>query len=148
MPGIPMALTVDARSLLLNRIPHLQLLVLFGSRARCDHNDRSDWDFAVLYDHEVQKQLDRDHPYSFLAIYIALAETFNISEERIDVVDLDHASELIAHLVAQDGQLLYESHSETFADFQTRSLMSPKQLHQHHQQSRQIIEQFLISQGV
>lgn len=148
MPGIPMALTVDARSLLLNRIPHLQLLVLFGSRARGDHDDQSDWDFAILYDCDTWKRSNREHIHNFLAIYTALSEIFEIPEDRIDLVDLDRASGLIAHYIARDGQLLYERHAGTFSDFQQRSLMSDEQLNQYHQKTQKSLEEFLVSQGL
>ena len=140
MPGISMTLTIDARSLLLNCISYLHLLILFGSRARGDHNEQSDWDFAVLY--------DRDRSHKILEIHRALSEAYRIPEEQIDVVDLDRASELITHHIARDGQLIYEREAETFPDFQRRSLLTDEQLHQHREKSRQAIEQFLLSQSV
>jgi predicted nucleotidyltransferase len=121
-------------------ISHVQILVLFGSRARGDYDEHSDWDFAVL--------CDRDRSHDVLTIYRTLSETYGIPEDRIDVVDLDRTSELIAHHVARDGQLIYERNAETFANFQRRSLLNDEQLHQHRQKSRQTIEQFLLSKGV
>jgi predicted nucleotidyltransferase len=41
---------------ILEQIPYLKLLVLFGSRARGDHDPKSDWDFAFLCDEELHKQ--------------------------------------------------------------------------------------------
>lgn len=32
------------------KIPYIKMLVLFGSRARGDIHDKSDWNFAVFYD--------------------------------------------------------------------------------------------------
>lgn len=119
-------------------VSHIRILILFGSRARGDHNEQSDWDFAVLY----------DRSYNILKIYRALSEAYRIPEERIDVVDLDRVPELITHHIARDGQLIYEREAGTFADFQQRSLLTDEQLHQHREKSRQAIEQFLLSQGV
>jgi predicted nucleotidyltransferase len=35
---------------ILEQVPYLKLLVLFGSRARGDAFPSSDWDFALLFD--------------------------------------------------------------------------------------------------
>lgn len=35
-----------------DRLPYLTFLVLFGSMARGDAYERSDWDFAILCDEE------------------------------------------------------------------------------------------------
>jgi predicted nucleotidyltransferase len=121
-------------------VSHIRILILFGSRARGDHDEQSDWDFAVLY--------DRDHPHNILEIYRALSEVYSIPEERIDVVDLDRASELITHHIARDGQLIYEREVGMFTDFKRRSLLSDENLDQYRQKSRQAIEQFLLSKGV
>lgn len=45
--------------LVLDQIPYLKLLILFGSRAKGTHNEDSDWDFVVLYDEKLRKQYEK-----------------------------------------------------------------------------------------
>jgi uncharacterized protein len=43
---------------LLEQVPYLKLLVLFGSRARGDNDSSSDWDFAILFDEDLRRQYE------------------------------------------------------------------------------------------
>ncbi|MFM2432859.1 MAG: hypothetical protein RLZZ511_4073 [Cyanobacteriota bacterium] len=43
---------------LLEQVPYLRLLVLFGSRARGDNQPSSDWDFAMLFDEDLRQQYE------------------------------------------------------------------------------------------
>ena len=111
-----------------DRLPYLKFLVLFGSRARGDAYERSDWDFAILCDEEARKKAIADQPYGFLAVHNAIEDCFEISGERMDVVDVMRCSTLIAHYVARDGQLLYERDIGTFEQFAKQALMSDLEL--------------------
>jgi uncharacterized protein len=44
---------------ILEQIPYLKLLVLFGSRARKDHHETSDWDIAALYDEDKRHEYEK-----------------------------------------------------------------------------------------
>ncbi len=85
---------------LVQKIPHLKMLILFGSRARGDHHSHSDWDFAVLYDETKNPTMTG---FNRLEIYSILADIFNIPDDKIDLVNLAHFSPLIAHYVSRDG---------------------------------------------
>ena len=74
----------------------LDVLFLFGSRARGDAHSGSDWDFGYL----SEAGLDAD---GLLATLVAM-----VGNDRIDLVDLRRASGLLRYRVARDGHLLFE----------------------------------------
>ena len=80
----------------------LDLLILFGSRARGDARPGADWDFGYLAD-EVA-----DVP----ALLAALVEV--LDNDHIDLVDLGRASGLLRYRAACDGLLVYEARSDLF----------------------------------
>ncbi len=110
------------------RLPYLKMVILFGSRATGSATDLSDWDFAVLYDDDLQKSLTKDKPYGFIEAYFVIPKVLGISSDRVDIVNLGHCSDVIAHFVAQDGKLLYEKETSCFEEFKQRALMSDQQL--------------------
>ena len=77
----------------------LEVLFLFGSRARGDAHDRSDWDFAYLgtSDLDVERLLAR----------LVLA----CNTDHVDLVDLRRAGGLLRFRVARDGEALFERHA-------------------------------------
>jgi uncharacterized protein len=87
------------------REPGLELLVLFGSRARGDAHERSDWDFGYLAG-------ERFDPDRFLATLVGLLDV-----DRIDLVDLSRAGGLLRYRAAGDGVPLFESEEGAFAKF-------------------------------
>ncbi|MCY7393637.1 MAG: nucleotidyltransferase domain-containing protein, partial [Leptolyngbyaceae cyanobacterium CAN_BIN12] len=58
MPPQAIADLQSAIPQILEQVPYLRLLVLFGSRARGDHFPSSDWDFALLFDEELRQQYE------------------------------------------------------------------------------------------
>jgi len=101
MPGPDLQQVTD----LARTYPGLELLVLFGSRARGDSHSRSDWDFGYL----AAREFD---PAAFLARLVLLLGT-----DRIDLVNLERANGLLRFRVASEGQTLFESRPGTFDDF-------------------------------
>ena len=87
------------------RQPGLRLLVLFGSRARGEATDRSDWDLGYLGD----ESLDCER---LLADLVAGTGT-----EAIDLVDLDRAGGLVRFRAARDAVVVFEAADEVFAGF-------------------------------
>lgn len=85
--------------------PGLDLLMLFGSRARGDDHLDSDWDFAYL----AGPSFDPDE---LLARLVLLLET-----DRIDLVDLRRANGLLRYRAAAEGRLLFASRPEVFDRF-------------------------------
>jgi predicted nucleotidyltransferase len=84
--------------------PGLDLLLLFGSRARGDQHAGSDWDLAYLAG-------DGFDPDGFLARLVPLLG------ERVDLVDLSRANGLLRYRAAAEGRPLYESSPDRFERF-------------------------------
>ena len=90
--------TLGALSRLAHATPGLELLMLFGSRARTDAQPRSDWDLAYL----------AEAGFDIAALLGAVVEA--VGSDRVDLVDLRRASGLLRYRAARDGQVVYEAH--------------------------------------
>ena len=93
----------------------LDLVVLFGSRAKGSANESSDWDLAVLL------QPNPQDPLRLFGLDPELAGALGCSSDALDVVDLSRASYLLQRVVAEDGQLLFERQPGMFAAFKYRA---------------------------
>ena len=133
---------------LLTKIPYLKMLVLFGSRATGNINANSDWDFAVLYDEEKYNLYIQNNPLAAFAIPGILGEIFKINSDKIDIVELNHCSKLIAHFVARDGKVLYENQADEFNKFRQRVLLSNTEIKKIEKTKLKNIENFLQRWGV
>lgn len=80
----------------------LDLLVLYGSRARGDARRGADWDFGYLADGSMDA----------LGLLASLVEA--LGDDNLDLVDLDRASGLLRFRAARDGLLVHESESGLF----------------------------------
>lgn len=125
------------------KIPYLKMLVLFGSRATGNTHAKSDWDFAVLYDEEKRKNCIGDSAFSWFEVPEKLSDFFEINSDLIDVVELNRGSSIIAHFVARDGQLLYESEPGEFNSFKQKALMSESEIKKIENELINTIEIFL-----
>lgn len=85
--------------------PGLDLLVLFGSRARDDVHPHSDWDFGYL----AGPGFDVD---DFLARLVGL-----LGIDQIDLVNLRRANGLLRYRAAAEGRPLFESTPGVFDRF-------------------------------
>jgi predicted nucleotidyltransferase len=135
---------VEKITAIVEKLPNLKLLILFGSRARGEHKPDSDWDFAVLY----EERSDRKDISSLLKIYTLLEQAFEIPDDKIDVVDLKECSPILAHYVARDGQLLYERETGLFEVFKEKFLMNPEESKALYRQLRNNLEISLREKGV
>lgn len=113
------------------KIPYLKMLVLFGSRARGDNQENSDWDFAVLYDEELREPILKQNAWRWLEAFHILGEIFGLNDDNMDIVELNRCSPLIAHYVARDGKVIYEKLPGEFENFQRHHLMSDAELKQY-----------------
>jgi uncharacterized protein len=129
-----------------SQLPHLKLLVLFGSRARGNHRTESDWDFAVLYDQEMRKQYEKQG-WSF-GSELAIQQAFQLPDDKFDIIDLARCSDEFAHIVARDGQLLYERDPEEFANFRQKAFRSKAEIRQLEEEERALLERELRQWGV
>jgi predicted nucleotidyltransferase len=89
------------------RVPGLELVVLFGSTVRSRRRAGSDVDVGV----RCAGPADLD------ALNGVLAPA--LGTDRLDLVDLRRVSPLLAMEVARSGRLLYESRPGTFCEFQS-----------------------------
>jgi len=124
--------------------PTLKLLILFGSRARGDHDRNSDWDIAFL------SAPDSENPSAWFSganLLQTLSKQGHISSDRIDLIDLSTCSDILAHFVAQEGQLIYERDPSEFERFQQRSLKAPAELQKFRQTQREKVLQALERWG-
>ncbi len=73
----------------------LRVLLLFGSRARADATETSDWDLGYLADADFD-------PVALRATLVRLLAT-----DDVDLVDLSAASGLLRFRAARDGRLVW-----------------------------------------
>jgi uncharacterized protein len=113
---------------LLEQVPYLRLLVLFGSRARGDHQPSSDWDFAMLFNEDLRQQYEPRGGWDRYRSWMILQNLLDLGDDEMDWVDLKNASELLAHSIARDGFMIYEGQPGYFHDFQQKSLLNNQRL--------------------
>lgn len=123
------------------KIPYLKMLVLFGSRARGDFHSQSDWDFAILYDDDLSK--NRLNCNLTLEVCDFLNKLLGVSNDQLDIVELNRAEALISHFVARDGKLVYEREAGEFEQFCNRALLNKSELQQIHHENLTTVHQFL-----
>ena len=97
-------------------IPGISVLVIFGSRARGTHRPDSDLDVAVLPDTEDSHR--RWHLQAGLAA--ALADL--APEERIDVVLLDEAPDVLRQRIMETGRVLICRDSAAWKELRVRTM--------------------------
>jgi predicted nucleotidyltransferase len=124
----------------LEKIPYLKMLVLFGSRATGNTNANSDWDFAVLWNEEKYNSYIEEHPLALFELPMLIGELFKINSDKIDIVQLNQSSWLIAHFVARDGICLFEKYPGEFDNFRLNSLKHKSELKKFRQEQYQILE--------
>ncbi|MEL7037200.1 MAG: nucleotidyltransferase domain-containing protein [Cyanobacteria bacterium J06592_8] len=130
------------------QIPYLKMLILFGSRARGDTHAKSDWDFAALFDNELREACVKERAFGWWEVPNLIGEIFDINSDKIDVVDLNRCSTLIAHFIARDGLLIYEEKLGDFENFKKQATMSNEDLKEIEKSLRQQVENFLQEWGV
>jgi predicted nucleotidyltransferase len=124
------------------------MLVLFGSRATGNTKADSDWDFAVLCNEEKYDLYIKENPLAFFEIPGIFGEIFQINSDKIDLVELNHCSNLIAHFVARDGNVLYEDEAQEFDRFKDKVLLSNLEIQKIEKAKLENIENFLQRWGV
>jgi hypothetical protein len=77
--------------------PGLDVLLLFGSRGRGDAHAGSDWDLGYLA------------AADFDAAGLLAAVVDTLGKDRVDLVNLAHASGLLRYRAARDGQVVFEA---------------------------------------
>lgn len=80
--------------------PNLKLAVLIGSRATGKSTDNSDWDIALRWDHSL------DYMQQLTAterLRNRLAKELSITEEKIDLIDINSARLAMRSVIANEG---------------------------------------------
>ena len=88
----------------------LRLLLLFGSRARRDAREGSDWDLGYLAGPELDP--------SALLLDVVTA----LGTDRVDLVDLARAGAQVRFRAAADGRIVYAADQGTFERFWTAAV--------------------------
>ena len=96
MSTTPPPATFDDIAGAVHEVRGLHALLLFGSRARDDAHERSDWDFGYL----GSSNLD------VAGLLSALVTA--VGTDRVDLVDLARAGGLLRYRAARDGQVVVE----------------------------------------
>ena len=78
----------------------IKLVILFGSQAAGKAGKNSDTDVAVLSDHPLTLE-------EKAAIGAEAAMIFNVSEDKIDVVDIWRAAPLLQQRIASEGKMIH-----------------------------------------
>lgn len=88
----------------------LELLMLFGSRARGDAHDASDWDFGYLAAGDID------------AAELLTALVTTVGSDRVDLVDLARASGLLRYRAARDGLVVFEARTRLSEAFRLEAV--------------------------
>ncbi len=138
----------ELSSQLIEKIPYLKMLVLFGSRARGDTHAKSDWDFAALYDDELRQSYVKDNGFAWFEVPQKLGDFFEINSDIIDVVELNQCSPLVGFYVARDGKLIHEKNQGEFVNFQLKAWKIYADTEKFRQAQRESIDLWLKKWGV
>ncbi len=78
----------------------IKFIVLFGSRAKGNPREDSDFDIAVFMDnfYDMEKYSDA---------LSGLARIFGVFEDKIDLTDLKNANPLLRYEITRQGKLLF-----------------------------------------
>jgi predicted nucleotidyltransferase len=96
---------IDLAARVAARHPAIDLLLLFGSRARGDARETSDWDFGYL----GRPGLDPDQLLADI--------TSAISANDVDLVDLARAGGQLRFRAARDGVVVLERRAGAYEEF-------------------------------
>jgi len=114
----------------------LRLILLFGSALMGAVHKKSDIDLAFLF----------DRPMDILSMtnrVIRLLRT-----DKVDVIDLKHASPLLKYSVAEKGKLLYEKSPGMFFEFYSLAFKEYVDTRKLREARERTIKNFLESRGL
>ena len=114
----------------------LRLILLFGSALTGASHKKSDIDLAFLF----------DRPMDILSMtnrVIRLLRT-----DKVDVIDLKHASPLLKYSVAEKGKLLYEKSPGMFFEFYSLAFKEYVDTRKLREARERTIKNFLESRGL
>ena len=127
---------------LVEEIPFLKLLILFGSRSTGQNYEDSDYDFALICDRQIYQDWKKKGK-SWFSLYSIFENIFELPNEAVDIVDLDRCSPILAHEIANNGKPLYEKQAGEYDAFISRCLISRENIKNLYQEQRQNINKKL-----
>ena len=98
-----------AERILRNTPDDINLIVIFGSRARGDHSKHSDFDIAIGTSIQDKKQR-----FNLRLQAISLLEG---PEQPVDVVLIEDCNWTLRHRIAKDGVVLFQKNEDSWANF-------------------------------
>lgn len=102
----------------LSSFREIDVVYLFGSRARGDSTQESDWDFAVLLSKDFKD------PYDLVRLIDIIARDLGVSDEQINLVILNDAELELTYAVISEGLIVFERDVERRVDFEVLTLES------------------------
>jgi len=87
----------------------INLIVIFGSRARGDHSEQSDLDIAI-----GTSLQDKEQRFNLRLQVISLLEG---PKQPVDVVILEDSNWTLRHRIARDGIVIFQKNEDTWANF-------------------------------
>lgn len=123
---------IDKLVAMAEQTPDLAALWLYGSRARGDHHDDSDYDLAVAYTTWEHNPLERRLRPELLAEQ--WRETLGLPEGKLSVVDVGIAPIPLGMSILEEGRLLLDRHPGIRMTQEARILSMWELDYMHHQQ--------------
>lgn len=114
----------------------LRLILLFGSALTGAVHKKSDIDLAFLF----------DGPVDILSITNSVIRLLHT--DKVDVIDLKHASPLLKYSVAEKGRLLYEKSPGIFNEFYSLAFRMYVDTRKLREAGETAIKYFLESRGL
>lgn len=114
----------------------LRLILLFGSALTGTVHKKSDIDLAFLF----------DRPVDILSITNSVIRLLHT--DKVDVIDLKHASPLLKYSVAEKGRLLYEKSPGMFFEFYSLAFKEYVDTRKLREARETSIKYFLESRGL
>jgi len=130
------SLNVSSRHIIVSvirqQVPDVKLIYLFGSRAKQQETETSDWDLAILGAKKLGSVERWDLAQSIAAKL----------KQDVDLVDLLQTSTVMQHQVIQDGKVFYDQ-----ANFDDTFRMQVLSMYQRLQEGRNDIVQNFIKKS-
>lgn len=96
---------------------NVTIAYLFGSRARGDFREDSDYDIAVLFKKEDVNILDE------VEITIKIADTLKIPADKINVVSLNNAEPTLIARILKEGKIIYQCNEKSRKNWERKTYL-------------------------
>jgi len=111
----------------------VDVLWLYGSRAKGTAEPESDWDLAVAFNRFPESPLEQRLQPELLALH--WAETLGVSSDRISVIDINHVPLPLAYAAVTSGKVLLAKDALRLAREELRVTSMWELDHEYHRRS-------------